>query len=84
MGLAEKISQSQAKVIDDQLNRENTAKSLREQIEETRLQAEALADRENTDKKTAFVDELTSLLGVIGAREQLEEVRKVWTVGEIR
>lgn len=83
MGLAERITQAQARArveLQKKLEVTNTAERLRQATEGAKLREKALADQE---KNIAFVAVLTSLLDVVGAREHLEEVRKVWGCGEI-
>ncbi|MDD5415913.1 MAG: hypothetical protein PHE48_02805 [Candidatus Daviesbacteria bacterium] len=85
MGLAEKISQAQAERKAEEQNRLDSLEAtekLCQDAENAKLQAKALKAIKADERKAALLADLTTLFDVVGAREQLAEVEKVWQVGE--
>lgn len=79
--LAERIAHANAEAAARERAAYQEAQRKYQEKEAARLQAVAIATQQEEIRKAALVAELSPLLEVVGAKEQLEEVRKVWGVG---
>lgn len=86
MGLVERIAQAKAEAAaNKQATRLETQRKL-QVAEAANLQVQALAVQQEADRKVALstlIAKLSPLLEVVGAKENLEEVKAIWKVGVI-
>ena len=83
MGLAERISQAKVEAASRERVVRQEAQLKFKEAESARLQAQTIATQQEETKIALLIVELSPLLEVVAAREQLEEVRKVWGVGTV-
>lgn len=77
MGLAEKITQAKAEELAKQLE----AKSKLQEIEDAKSKALDEVAIAIQQEDATLIAEMSPLLKVVGVRENLEEIRKIWGVG---
>lgn len=83
MGLAERISQTQAETRIKAQEAKEEAERKSQEAEKLKLLETALAIEREIERKTAHITQLASLIEVVGAKKQLEEVQKAWKAGTI-
>lgn len=79
--LAERLTRARAEAAEREQAAYQEAQRKSQEAEATRLQAQTIATQQKETERALLIAELSPLLEVVGAKEQLEEVRKVWGVG---
>lgn len=83
MGLAERIVQAQAEAkAREQAAKLEAQRKLQEE-KDMELHVKAMAAQRKEARKASLIVELHPFLEAVGARDQLEEIRKVWGFGNV-